>query len=144
MPGVQVLVLLPGSRDTSCPERDCRLFALAERSLRGTVGGRGGAILRETGSVAGAVGEEEEENDDEEDDEEDEDDVEDEEDEEDEEEEDEKAEEEEDKENIREAVEEEGWLRVAGALRLSSICVNQMLVRSVSLSRLTLIFLALN
>jgi ABC-type Zn2+ transport system substrate-binding protein/surface adhesin len=97
--------------------------------------------LRETGSVAGAVGEEEEENDDEEDDEEDE---EEEEEEEDEEEEDEKAEEEEDKENIREAVEEEGWLRVAGALRLSSICVNQMLVRSVSLSRLTLIFLALN
>jgi ABC-type Zn2+ transport system substrate-binding protein/surface adhesin len=100
--------------------------------------------LRETGSVAGAVGEEEEENDDEEDDEEDEENEEDEEDEEDEEEEDEKAEEEEDKEDIREAVEEEGWLRVAGALRLSSICVNQMLVRSVSLSRLTLIFLALN
>jgi hypothetical protein len=137
MPRVQVLVLLPGSRDTSGPERDCRLFALAKRSLRGTVGGRGGAIMRETGSDAGAVGEEEEENADEEDDEEVEDD------EEDEEEEDEKAEEEGDKENIREAVEEEGWLRVVGALRLSLICVNQMLVRSVSLRRLTLIFLAL-
>jgi hypothetical protein len=88
----------------------------------------GDAFLCEAESEVSAVDEKEGEEDDEEDDEANE----------------EEEEEEEDREDIRTAVKEEGWLLIAGALRSSSICDNQMLVRSVSLSRLTLIFFSLN